>query len=303
MLPGDRSRWPTSIRDRVTRPTILVTGAMGQLGFELARLLPQHGDVTALDRTRLDLADADAIRVTVRMLRPQLIVNAAAYTAVDQAERESVLAEAINARAPGILAEEAKLLDAVLIHYSTDYVFDGLASMPYTEEAPTFPLNVYGRSKLHGEQAIVASGAAAVVLRTSWVYAARGRNFFVTIRRLAKERDELRIVADQWGIPNWSRALAEATARLVGRGLPALADDAGLYHLSGHGKASWFEFARAIVGEVERPTVTPITTAEYPTAAKRPAYAVLGTAKFERSFGFGLPDWREMLRRCNAEAD
>jgi len=287
----------------VTRPTILVTGATGQLGFELERLLPQHGDVTALDRTRLDLADADAIRATVRILRPQLIVNAAAYTAVDQAERESVLAEAINARAPGILAEEAKRLGAVLIHYSTDYVFDGLASMPYTEEAPTFPLNVYGRSKLHGERAIVASGAAAVVLRTSWVYAARGRNFFLTIRRLAKERDELRIVADQWGIPNWSRALAEATARLVGRGLPALADDAGLYHLSGHGKASWFEFARAIVGEVERPTVTPITTAEYPTAAKRPAYAVLGTAKFERSFGFGLPDWREMLRRCNAEAD
>ncbi len=219
----------------MTRPTILLTGVSGQLGYELARLLPRHGDVAALDRSRLDLADADAIRATVRMLRPQLIVNAAAYTAVDQAERESVLAEAINARAPGILAEEAKRLDAVLIHYSTDYVFDGLASMPYTEEAPTFPLNVYGRSKLNGERAIVASGAAAVVLRTSWVYAARGRNFFLTIRRLAKERDELRIVADQWGIPNWSRALAEATARLVGRGLPALADDAGLYHLSGHG--------------------------------------------------------------------
>ena len=149
-------------------------------------------------------------------LRPQLIVNAAAYTAVDQAERESVLAEAINARAPGVFAEEAKRLDAVLIHYSTDYVFDGLAATPYTEEAPTFPLNVYGRSKLRGEQAIVASGAAAVVLRTSWVYAARGRNFFLTIRRLAKERDELRVVADQWGIPNWSRTLAEATARLVG---------------------------------------------------------------------------------------
>ena len=277
---------------QVSRPTILLTGVSGQLGHELARLLPRYGDVAALDRSRLDLTDVDAIRATIRAVRPQLIVNAAAYTAVDAAERESVLAEAINARAPAILAEEAKRLDAILIHYSTDYVFDGLASTPYTEEAPTFPLNVYGRSKLHGEQAIVASGAAAVVLRTSWVYAARGRNFFLTIRRLAKERDELRVVADQWGIPNWSRTLAEATARLVGRGLPALAEAAGLYHLSGQGKTSWFEIARAIIGEVERPTVTPVTTAEYPTAARRPAYAVLGTTKFERSFGFGLPDWR-----------
>ena len=287
----------------MTRPAILVTGATGQLGFELARLLPQHGDVTALDRSRLDLADAEAIRTTVRMLRPQLIVNAAAYTAVDQAERESALAEAINAHAPGVLAVEAKRLGAVLIHYSTDYVFDGLASVPYAEESPTFPLSVYGRSKLHGEQAVAASTAAAIVFRTSWVYASRGRNFFLTIRRLAAERDELRIVADQWGIPNWSRTLAEATATLVGRGLPALAAHAGLYHLAGHGRASWFEFARAIVGEVERPTVTPIETAEYPTAARRPAYAVLGTAKFERTFGFSLPDWREMLRRCIAQMD
>src|SRR5258706_5444445 len=237
-LPGDRSRWPISIPDRVTRPTILVTGVSGQLGHELARALPPCGDVVALDRSRLDLTDVDAIRATIRALRPQLIVNAAAYTAVDAAERESVRAEAINARAPGRLAAEAKRIDAILIHYSTDYVFDGLASTPYTEEAPTFPLNVYGRSKLDGERAVVASGVAAVVLRTSWVYAARGRNFFLTIRRLAKERDELRIVADQWGIPNWSRTLAEATARLVGRGRLALADDAGLYHLSGHGKAT-----------------------------------------------------------------
>ncbi|HEX5862944.1 MAG TPA: dTDP-4-dehydrorhamnose reductase [Casimicrobiaceae bacterium] len=285
----------------MTRPTILVTGAAGQLGYELARVLPQHGDVAALDRLRLDLADADAIRTTVRALRPQLIVNAGAYTAVDQAERESALAEAINARAPGVLAEEAQRLGAVLIHYSTDYVFDGLASTPYAEESPTLPLNVYGRSKLHGEQAIAASAAAAIVFRTSWVYASRGRNFFLTIRRLAAERDELRIVADQWGIPNWSRTLAEATATLVGHGVPALAAHAGLYHLAGRGQTNWFEFARAIVGEVGRPTITPIETAEYPTAARRPAYAVLATGKFERTFGFGLPDWREMLRSCIAQ--
>ena len=286
----------------MTRPTILLTGATGQIGYELQRLLPRHGEVAALDRSELDLADVDAIRATVRRLKPRLIVNAAAYTAVDQAERESALAETINARAPEVLAEEATRLDAVLIHYSTDYVFDGLADTPYAENAPTCPLNVYGVSKLNGEQAIAASAAAAIVLRTSWVYGSRGRNFFLTIRRLAAERDELRIVADQWGVPNWSRALAEATATLVGSGLPALASRAGLYHLSGHGQTSWFGFARAIVGDVDRPKVVPITTGEYPTPARRPSYAVLSTGKFESTFGFGLPDWREMLRNCVADA-
>ena len=285
----------------MTRPRILLTGATGQIGYELARLLPRHGELTALDRPRLELADADAIRATVRALQPQLIVNAAAYTAVDDAEREPSLAEAINGRAPGVLAEEAERAGALLIHYSTDYVFDGAASAPYDEGAPTSPLNVYGRSKLHGEQAIARSAAAAIVLRTSWVYAGRGRNFLMTIRRLARERDELRVVADQLGVPNWSRTLAEATVRLLGCGVAELASCAGLYHLSGHGQTSWFEFARAIVGAVERPKVTPITTVEYPTAAARPAYSVLATAKFERTFGFGLPDWREMLQACLAE--
>jgi dTDP-4-dehydrorhamnose reductase len=285
----------------VTRPTILLTGAAGQIGYELSRVLPRHGELEALDRSQLDLADVDAIRARLRASKPQLIVNAAAYTSVDQAERESALAEAINARAPGVLAEEAKRIGAVLIHYSTDYVFDGSANTPYTEEAPTSPLNVYGVSKLQGEQAIAASGAHAIVLRTSWVYASRGRNFFVTIRKLAAERDELRIVADQRGVPNWSRALGEATSALVARGPAELASRSGLYHLSGQGEASWFEFARAIVGDVDRPRVTPITTAEYPTAARRPPYAVLATAKLERTFGLRLPHWREMLRDCLAE--
>jgi len=283
-------------------PAILVTGAGGQLGFELARLLPAHGTVTALDRSRLDLGDADAVRRIVRDLRPRLIVNAAAYTAVDQAEREPALAEAINARAPGVLAEEAKRLDAILIHYSTDYVFDGGASGPYDESASPNPINVYGMSKWHGEQAVIAAGARSLVLRTSWVYGLRGQNFLLTIRRLARERDELRIVADQFGIPNWSRALAEATSALVAEGLPVLAERSGLYHLSARGSASWYQFARAIVGEVDRPRVLPITTAEYPTLARRPAYAVLATGKLERTFGVSLCDWREELGRCLASA-
>ncbi len=287
----------------MTRPTILITGASGQLGYELGRLLPPHGEVTALDRTRLDLADVDAIRATVGAIRPQLIVNAAAYTAVDQAEREPEVAEAINARAPAVLAEEAKRAGAVLIHFSTDYVFDGSASTPYNEEAPTRPLNVYGRSKLHGERAIAATGAAAVTLRTSWVYARRGRNFLLTMRRLAAERDELRVVADQFGVPNWSRQLAEATATLVAGGVSALAARSGLFHLSGHGQASWFEFAQAILGNAPRTRLVPITSAEYPTAAVRPAYTVLATAKFEQTFGFSLPHWRDTLQRCLAAAE
>jgi dTDP-4-dehydrorhamnose reductase len=303
MRRGSLWRSRTSLRDDVTRPTILLTGANGQLGYEIARLLPEHGEVTALDRSRLDLADVDAIRAIVEAIRPQLIVNAAAYTAVDQAEREEPLAEAINARAPAVLAEEAKRLGAVLIHFSTDYVFDGSASTPYDEQAPTRPLNAYGRSKLHGEQAIAATGAAAITLRTSWVYARRGHNFLLTMLRLGRERNELRIVADQFGVPNWSRQLAQATAALVANGLPALAARAGLYHLSAHGQTSWFEFAQAIFGAATRPRLIPISSAEYPTAAVRPGFAVLATARFEQAFGIILPHWRDTLQRCLAAAD
>jgi dTDP-4-dehydrorhamnose reductase len=284
------------------RPKILVTGARGQLGFELTQLLPSHGEVTALDHAQLDLENADALRDAIRSLQPALIVNAAAYTAVDRAEREPARAEAINARAPEILAEEAKRLGALLIHYSTDYVFDGNATEPYTEDSVTNPLNAYGLSKLHGEQAISASGAASLVLRTSWVYGLRGQNFLLTIRRLAEEREELRVVADQFGAPNWSRSLAEVTSALVGRGLGALVERSGLYHVSARGSTSWFEFARAIIGPVEKPRVVPITTAEYPTPAQRPLRALLATVKLERVFGLSLPDWRTTLERCLAAA-
>jgi dTDP-4-dehydrorhamnose reductase len=282
----------------VTPPTILVTGARGQIGYELARLLAEHGQVVALDRAQLDLASAEAIRATLRSVRPRIVVNAAAYTAVDRAEQERELAYAVNARAPGVIAEEVRRLDAVLVHFSTDYVFDGHASTPYTEDAPTEPLSVYGASKLEGERAVVASGCASLVLRTSWVYALRGHNFLLTIRRLAAERDELTIVADQFGVPNSAHALAAATARVIGSGESGLRERAGLYHLSGTGATSWFDFARAIIGPVGRPRLTAITTAQYPTAARRPAYAVLASAKFRETFGFGLPDWRAMLSDC-----
>jgi dTDP-4-dehydrorhamnose reductase len=282
------------------RPSILLTGASGQLGAELARELREHGDVVATDHRSLDLADADAIVAAVRGVRPALIVNAAAYTAVDLAEKQVAAAYAVNARAPGILAEETKRLGAVLVHYSTDYVFDGARSTPYPEDAPANPLNVYGASKLEGERAVAATGGHALVLRTSWVYGAHGRNFLVTIRRLAAERDELRIVNDQIGVPNWTGALADATARMVAPGLSALAGRPGLYHLSATGAASWYDFARTIIGDAQRPRVVPIVTSEYPLPARRPAYGVLATARFEQVFGFALADWRVAFAACVA---
>ena len=282
------------------RPRILLTGAAGQVGYELAQLLPAHGDVVATDRASLDLAQPDTIVAIMREVRPDLVINAGAYTAVDAAERDGATAFAVNARAPQILADEVKRGGALLIHYSTDYVFDGGATSPYDEDAPVAPLNVYGQSKLDGERAIAASGARALILRTSWVYGLRGKNFLVTIRRLAAERDELKIVADQSGTPNWARALAMATAALVARGLPYLDERAGVYHFSSTGATTWHGFAAAIIGDARTPKVTPITTAEYPTPARRPAYGVLATARFRDTFGYALPPWRDALAACLA---
>jgi dTDP-4-dehydrorhamnose reductase len=264
----------------------------------VAALLRRRHDVVEADRTSLDLASPDAIVAALRELRPAVIVNAGAYTAVDLAERERDAAFAVNGTAPGILAEEAKRLGAVLVHYSTDYVFDGSAQQPYDEDAEVAPLSVYGASKLAGERAIAASGCDALVFRTSWVYGLTGKNFLLTIRRLAAERDELRIVDDQRGVPNWSRALARATVQVMASGIPAMRERRGLYHLSSRGDTTWCGFARAIVGDAPRPRVVGITTAEYPTPARRPAYGVLATAKFERTFGFALPEWRDALAEC-----
>jgi dTDP-4-dehydrorhamnose reductase len=282
---------------------ILLTGASGQVGGELAKLLPLHGEVIAPDRAALDLANPDAIVAIMRDATPDIVVNAAAYTAVDLAERERDLAFAINGRAPQVFAEEARRIGALLVHYSTDYVFDGRATTPYDEAAPTGPLNVYGESKLEGERAVAASGAAALVLRTSWVYGLTGKNFLLTIRRLAREREELRIVADQTGTPNWSRDLAQATTRLVALGRDALVERAGLYHFTSTGSTTWHGFARAILGSAPKPVVTPIATSEYPAPARRPAYGVLATGRFERTFGFRLPAWQDGLAAClRAEA-
>jgi len=289
----------------------LVTGATGQLGFELARALAPLGTVIATDRATLDLADRDAIVAAMRAHRPDVVVNAAAYKAVDQAERDEDAARAVNGIAPGIFAEEARRTGALLVHYSTDYVFDGRADGAYAEDAPVGPLSAYGRSKLEGERAIAASGAAAIVFRTSWVYAARGRNFLLTMRKLARERDEIRVVDDQRGTPNWSVTLARATARVLSQANVALAAHGGTYHLTSRGATTWYGFARAIVDDVAARAaigtrvarVVPINTAQYPTPATRPANSVLDDGRFVRTFGFALPDWREALSECLSGID
>lgn len=283
---------------------ILLTGINGQVGWELRRTLCPLGRVVAVDRKELDLADPDAIHAKVRALSPKLIVNPAAYTAVDRAEHEPDQARAINAIAPGVLAEAAKGCGAILVHYSTDYVFDGSKVGPYVEDDAPNPLNVYGATKLEGEEAIRASGARHLILRTSWVYGTRGHNFLLTMQRLMRERAELKIVDDQVGAPTWSRLIAEATALILAQCLsPARGADRpepwGTYHLTCAGETSWFGFAKAIAelgGYSTR--LKPISTADYPTPARRPANSRLDNSKLARTFGIRLPHWREALDLC-----
>ena len=283
---------------------ILLIGRNGQIGGALRHLLAPLGAVVAPDRAQLDLDSPDSIRRAVREADPAMIVNAAAYTAVDKAEDEPDLARAINGTAPGILAEEAKRLGAPLVHYSTDYVFDGTSPRPYTEADAVNPLGVYGRTKLAGEEAIASVGPVHLILRTSWIYSLHGNNFLLTMRRLAAGREELRVVADQHGAPTWARWVAEATvAILKGRG--NLADRSGLYHLTAGGETSWHGFAEAIVesmraaGEpVKAGRIVPIETADYPTPARRPARSVLDCTKIGKTFGIDPPDWRAQLLLC-----
>lgn len=281
---------------------ILITGRNGQIGWELERQLQRLGEVAALDRASLDLADRDTVVRGVRQLKPDVIVNAAAYTAVDQAEAEPDKAHAANARGPAVLADEAKQCGALLVHYSTDYVFDGCKQGAYTEEDEPNPLSVYGASKLEGERAIQASGCRHLILRTCWVYGARGRNFLLTMLRLADEREELRVVNDQIGSPTWCRVIAQTTGELLQR---RAWEDAGLMHLACKGHASWFEFASDIVSRTasrrqKQPRMTPIASHEYPTPARRPANSRLSTARLERTLGHELPHWRDSLSACLA---
>lgn len=286
---------------------ILLTGSNGQVGRELQRTLAPLGMVTALDRAGLDLSDADAIRKAVRAHRPGLIVNAAAYTAVDRAESEPELALAVNGIAPGVLAEEAKQLGSVLVHYSTDYVFDGTKTAAYTETDRPNPLNVYGKTKLAGEQAIRTAGAAHYILRTSWVYAAEGVNFLNTILRLARERQELRIVDDQIGAPTWARSIAEMTVQILAGARDAGDARHGTYNLAASGTVTWFGFAQAIFAAAEKslgvmsPRLTPIRTADYPLPAQRPANSRLDTRLLGEKFGITPAPWQRMLEQCLQE--
>jgi dTDP-4-dehydrorhamnose reductase len=276
---------------------ILLTGATGQVGWELRKTLAPLGEVKAFDRYGLDLADAPQLAASVRALLPGLIVNAAAYTAVDKAEAERDMAFAVNATAPRVLAEEAKRIGALLVHYSTDYVFDGTKPAPYVEDDATHPINVYGESKLAGEQAIARAGCRHLILRTSWVYGARGKNFFLTMRRLGKERPELRVVHDQVGAPTSSLAIAHATSQLLERGTE------GLYHMTAAGETTWCGFARAILAGAGIATpVVGIRTENYPTPARRPTNSRLDCSRLKAAAGVQLPTWEEQLAEVTLHA-
>ncbi|WP_175947589.1 dTDP-4-dehydrorhamnose reductase [Burkholderia pyrrocinia] len=291
-------------------PTILVTGVNGQVGFELLRALQGLGRVVPCDRSVLDLTDLDRVRAFVREVKPSLIVNPAAYTAVDKAETDVDAARRVNADVPRIFAEEMSRTGGALIHYSTDYVFDGTKPDAYTETDATNPVNAYGATKLEGEQAIAATGCAHLVLRTSWVYGRRGKNFLLTMLKLGRERPELRVVADQIGAPTWARTIAVATSHIVAQ--QTVADDvaawwakrSGIYHLTSSGETSWHGFAEAILGTAMgelAPKVMPIPASEYPVPAKRPANSRMALEKLAQTFGVRMPAWDDALRLCLGE--
>lgn len=281
---------------------LLILGAGGQVGRELTRALAPLGDVLAWTRAEADLTELAVLKDRIRAARPDVIVNAAAYTAVDRAESEPDLAHALNAEAPGELAEVARQLEALFVHYSTDYVFDGSASSPIPETAPTAPLGVYGRTKRAGEEAIQSVGGAAVILRTSWVYAAHGHNFLRTMLRLGAEREHLRVVDDQVGSPTSAAWLADATAEVIRVALAKGLDTPDLVHATCAGETTWYGFARAIFERWPPATplkLEPVLTDAYPTPARRPAYSVLDTTKLRETYGVTPPHWTEALARLD----
>ena len=296
---------------------MLLTGSTGQVGRELLRILAPLGKVVAPSRVDMDLANADSVRDLVRRVRPRWIINAGAYTAVDKAETESEIAYAVNAEAVAVMAEEALAMGAGVLHFSTDYVFDGTKPEPYLEEDATGPICVYGRTKLAGEQALGSSGVAHAIFRTSWVFGREGKNFLLTILGLARERDTLQIVEDQHGAPTWSQDLARMAARFLracetrscgGDLREALKEVGGLYHASGSGSTTWYGFAsealamaRAREPAEKFAAVQPTTTAEFPTPARRPANSRLNCSKLEDRTGWRMMDWRESLGKVMAE--
>jgi len=282
---------------------ILLTGRNGQVGFELQRSLAPLGEVIALDRSRCDLGTPDSLRAAIRELRPDIIVNPAAYTAVDKAESDEATARAVNAIAPGILGEEAARLGALVIHYSTDYVFDGKKDGPYVESDTTNPLSVYGRTKLEGEQALAAPGARHLIFRTSWVFGVQGANFLKTILRLAREREELRIVADQFGAPTGAALIADASAQVIGQFLRTDKKEnfpSGIFHLTASGATSWHEYAvliaqraqaAGILLKLKPDNIRPIPASDYPVPAPRPQNSRLDCGLLQSAFGIQMPRW------------
>ncbi len=293
---------------------ILLLGKNGQVGWELQRSLAPLGALIALDRHGAgtlcgDIGDLDGLAATVRAVQPQVIVNAAAYTAVDKAEGEPEGAQRLNALAPGVMAREAAACGALLVHYSTDYVFDGSGDRPWREDDATGPLSVYGRTKLEGEQAIVASGCAHLILRTSWVYAARGGNFAKTMLRLAQERERLTVIDDQWGAPTGAELIADVSAQALAQ-LRAQPAKAGTYHLAAAGHTTWFAYAKHVIAQarqaqsaikIKATEVAPIATADYPTPARRPHNSRLDTRRLESTFGLTLPPWQQGVDRMLSE--
>jgi dTDP-4-dehydrorhamnose reductase len=291
---------------------LMVTGANGQVGWELRRSLAALGSVTALDRSQCDLAQPSRLPDVVRAVKPDVIVNAAAYTAVDDAEREEALATTVNGTAAGVLAQEAARTGALLVHYSTDYVFDGRKEGRYAEDDPPCPVNAYGRSKLAGEAAVRQAGGSWLVLRTSWVYGVRGRNFLRTMLALMRERDELRIVSDQTGAPTWAAEIAQATAAVIESAAHERTEgrfSSGLFHLTASGATSWHGFAAAILNGAKRhalltrpaPCLVPIASEDYPRPAARPKNSRLATDRLRQRFGVALPEWEEGLSLCLEE--
>lgn len=293
---------------------ILLFGRNGQIGWELNRSLLPLGNIVALGRDEVDFLKLESLRKIVRDVSPDVIVNAAAYTAVDKAESEEDVATVINGAAPGVLAEEACRINALLVHYSTDYIFDGTKTEPYTENDTPNPLNAYGRSKLAGERAIEASGCDYLTLRTSWVYSARGKNFLLTVLRLAGERKELKIVGDQFGAPTWARNIADVTGHVLATSRSERESNrfvSGICHLSASGKTSWHGFSNAIVvrarqldtgGKYITESVLPITTEEYPLPAQRPKNSQMASVLLTKRFGVVMDDWHHSMELCVDEA-